>query len=136
MLSSRYHHLTSLLLVLAYSAASCLSGLLHDHAGHDSFVHDGHVHGSSAQASCDHDHDCAHADDNELAINGSLDDAQFAHDDDCVVCRFVGQRVVETKTCELDRSYELIVGLAVAHPSQPSAPVARTLHSRAPPLLG
>jgi hypothetical protein len=48
----------------------------------------------------------------------------------------LGQRVVNVEAAPLACLSELSAELAVIHVNQPDAPIARTTHSRAPPLAG
>ena len=135
MLHPRRHRLTTCLLLAAYLAANTLGGLLHDHA----------VPIGGATACCqhtDHEHadrehgDRAHADSDVVGFGALPAQGGALHDDDCTVCRFVGQRVLSAVAGPLCAWTELSVGLAVVHASQPVVTTLRTTHSRAPPLVG
>jgi len=135
MLHPRRHRLTTYLLLAAYLVANTLGGLLHDHAeplGGTAVCcqHADHEHGDVAQA------DRAQAD-RDVAGFGALPAQGGAlHDDDCTVCRFVGQRVLPVAESPLGVWTELSVELAIVHASQPVVTTLRTTHSRAPPLVG
>lgn len=132
MLSTRYNRLTSQLVIVAYVAASTLSGLFHSHADHD------HAAPSHGVAVCHHDeaeHDCQPDDVARGLISHPTDDNSW-HDDDCAVCRFVGQRTMPIESGQVDLHYDLSVELAVVHSICTAIAVERTTHSRAPPLLG
>lgn len=123
----RRHPLVTLLLLAGYLTAGTASGLLHEH-GHDaarceptSHEHDSSDHGEA-------DSDC---DDRE-----GFTAAHAPHDDDCVVCRFVGQRVIPAAIGQLDRACDLCTLLAVVRWSAARWSTPRTTHSRAPPVFG
>jgi hypothetical protein len=130
MLAPGRNRLTTCVLLAAYLAATTLGGLFHDHACE--------VHASCA-AACQHDHDGhhdPHADDDVAGLGDEPADGNPLHDDACAICRFVGQRVMTVEAAELVRLCSLNVELPAVRISQPSAPLARTIHSRAPPLHG
>ncbi|MBI3837200.1 MAG: hypothetical protein HY288_04605 [Planctomycetia bacterium] len=119
MIHPRLHQLTTLGLLIAYLAASSVVGLLHDH---DEAL-------PSASAAGPSTKDVA-----VLSI-GSADD-HSAHDDDCAICRFLGQRSLSHAIRPIDRLCKLCVELTLVYASQSASPIARTTHSRAPPLFG
>ena len=119
MFHPRLQRLTALGLLVAYLAAGTAGGLLHDH---DEALPCGRAEHSS------HDHDST-----ALSIVSGEDDA--AHDDDCTICRFLGQRSLSSEIRPLETSCELSVELALSFASQPVFSIARTTHSRAPPLF-
>jgi hypothetical protein len=139
----RQHRLTTCLLLAAYLAANTFSGLFHDHSGegHSGEGHacEGHLDGSAGcrHAAADHDscHD-EHDSDDVACLSDDAADGNPLHDDECAVCRFVGQRVMAVQTGGLDCLCDLIVELTAVHAVQPSVTIARTMHSRAPPLPG
>jgi hypothetical protein len=130
MLHPRRHRLTTFLLLAAYVAANTFSGLLHDHAEPR----------GGATACCgyaDHEHaDGEPATSDVAGVGGSPAEGAGLHDDDCTVCRFVGQRVLPVASGPLGTWTELSVELSVVHAIQPVVTTLRTTHSRAPPLVG
>jgi hypothetical protein len=130
MLHPRRHRLTTLLLLAAYLAANMFSGLLHDHAEP----------AGGATACCGHtDHEHAageHASSELVGIGSAPANGTATHDDDCTVCRFVGQRVLPVAGGPMGTWTELSVELSLVHACQPVATILRTTHCRAPPLVG
>jgi len=118
MFHPRLRKLTTLGLLVAYLAASTVGGLLHDHdeavPSHDT----GHLSGDVS----------------DLSVGAA--DGHSAHDDDCTICRFLGQRSLSHAIRPLESLCELSVELTLMGASQSASPLARTTHSRAPPLLG
>ena len=85
----------------------------------------------------DHEHaDGEHAASDVAGVGGSPAEGAGLHDDDCTVCRFVGQRVLPVAGGPLGTWTELSVELSVVHAIQPVVTTLRTTHSRAPPLVG
>lgn len=121
-------------MLAAYVAASTLGGLLHDHAGHGHCDVAGCQQGTADRENPGHRAgEADHA--REVAgLNQDSPDGDPLHDDDCVVCRFVAQRVVAVETASLERLCKLSVELSIIRVRQATAPIARTVHSRAPPL--
>jgi hypothetical protein len=113
----------------AFVAANTFSALWHDHS------HDEHV----AVVPCDHEHhDHAGACEEHGAatsVSGQHHHAAL-HDDDCAVCRFVGQRShlaassAAVQSCPLAQRVELLPRRV---PAETYVPAARP---RAPPLPG
>jgi hypothetical protein len=130
MLHPRRYRLTTFLLLAAYLAANTLSGLWHDHAEPP----------GATTACCrhsDHEHAAGEHGASDLADVGSAPvDGAAVHDDDCTVCRFVGQRVLPVASAPLGTWTELSVELSLVHAWQPVVTTVRTTHSRAPPLAG
>jgi hypothetical protein len=123
MFRPRLRRLTTLGLLAAYLTASTLGGLLHDglHHDHDEAVpFEGTGHSSG-----------------DVAVVGvGAADGHSAHDDDCTICRFLGQRSLSPSIRPLESLCELSVALTPLGASQSVSPAARTTHSRAPPLVG
>jgi hypothetical protein len=131
---ARQCRLTTLVLMGAYFTATILGGLLHDHD------HDRAMGGSRI------------ADDRDL-VAGALGSAQSGSeraescpdsrrgsprplsDDDCSVCRFLGQESLPVRVVVIATSHELIADLALFSPIRPAVTAAIALHSRAPPAL-
>lgn len=125
----RRNRLSTHLVVAAYLAATTLGGLWHDHADHAG--PDEHA----AAGGCEHEaaeHGASHA---RCASEsaGAVSHGETSHDDDCVLCRFVGQRVITAEIGQLDQVSDLSVALVVAHPQRTVVSIASTTHSRAPP---
>jgi hypothetical protein len=113
------HRMTTLGLLIAYLAASTVGGLLHDHD--ETLPCDG--------AGGHLSHDVADA-------GVAVADGHATHHDDCTICRCLGQRSLSNGIAPLDSLCQLSVELTLLHASQPASPIARTTHSRAPPLFG
>jgi hypothetical protein len=131
MLRPERHPLVTIALLAAYLAAGTASSLLHDH-GHDpACQHDAacHATGHSAADHDDHEHGDATG---ALGLSA----APAAHDDDCVVCQFLGQRVIQAQIAPLPAGHAPSFDVALVHTSQPVSASPRTTHSRAPPLVG
>ena len=130
----RRNRLSTHLVVAAYLAATTLGGLWHDHTEHAGADHAGPDEHAAA-GGCEHDaadHGASHA---HCASESAcaVSHGQTSHDDDCVLCRFVGQRVITAEIGQLDQVSDLSVALAVAHPQRTVVSIASTTHSRAPP---
>ncbi|HEV3136855.1 MAG TPA: hypothetical protein VGZ26_03105 [Pirellulales bacterium] len=123
MFHPRLRRLTTLGLLVAYLTASTLGGLLHEglHHDHDEAVP---VEGTGYSSA-----DVAGA-----SIGAA--DGHSAHGDDCTICRFLGQRSLVLAICPLGNLCQLSVELSLTGASQTVTPLARTTHSRAPPLVG
>jgi hypothetical protein len=146
MIQPSQNRLLTCLLLAAYVAVSTLSSLFHDHgcdshgscAGHGASSlchhtadHDGDHH-ADAEHGRSHDEDLATLDHDVLDHDAA---EQPLHDDDCTICRFVGQRVMPVAVTSPQRLCDFHVELPALRVSQPLVPLARTLHSRAPPTL-
>jgi hypothetical protein len=118
MFHPRLRRLTTLGLLVAYLTASTVGGLLHDH--------------DEAVPS----HDTGHWSGDVAGLIVDSADGHSAHDDDCTICRFLGQRSLSHDIRPLENSCGLSVELTLMGASQSVSPVARTTHSRAPPLFG
>jgi len=154
MISRRWHSRTAGLLALVYVLATTVGGLFHDHSAHDHGAHEhvAHDHGSDQHGShelCLHAHipsaDAGVVDD--LPLAAAFDSAALtpdarpavsalpSADDDCVVCRFLAQKTSPVQVVTLHVSCDFVASLPAPAAIGPVAPVARTLHSRAPPAL-
>jgi hypothetical protein len=132
MFRRRLHRFVALVLVSTYAISNVLGGWLHDHPARDH-----HGGGCCAHAHVAHtDHA---ADEHELAGDGDhqgqivVASAGEAHDGDCTICRFVGQRVLPAATCTPVAVHVVAPHVVVASPDEPLVRVARLTHSRAPP---
>jgi len=163
MIQGRWHSRTGWLLSLVYLLATTAGGLFHDHAhehaGHDhkqGHCEQGHCHHHHVAEAHDHDHDAHdhdaaechehdHAEPGCLACAGeveSSDDEQalvvspVADDDsDCIVCRFLAQKPTPIHVVTILACSQSVAAVPAPAPIGPVAPLARTLHSRAPPTL-
>ncbi|HTM52704.1 MAG TPA: hypothetical protein VL175_01675 [Pirellulales bacterium] len=132
MFRRRPHRFVTLLLLSTYAASNVLTGWLHDHPARDHHASAccAHAHVASAHHAADeHEHagDCEHRAQIVVASAGD------SHDDDCTICRFVGQRVLPAVTCTPAGVEAVAPHVAVAIPAEPLVRVARLTHSRAPP---
>ena len=132
-----YRSLT-LALLAAYVAASTFSGLFHDHH-HGTGCCATHSVATADHAAVDRDHeaaDCCH-EHHDLAagLNPFDDAAPWPADDDCSVCRFIGQRTLNVAIAAPLTVGEFGGELTVLEPTRPFVSLTRTTHSRAPPSL-
>ncbi len=119
MFHRRPHRIITLGLLIAYLAASTVGGLFHDHD--ETLPCDGAA---------------GHLSYDVASASVAAADGQATHHDDCTICRFLGQRSLFGAIVPMDSLCQLSVELTLIHGSQPASPIARTTHSRAPPLFG
>jgi hypothetical protein len=128
MLHARINRLATLGLLAVYVTASTLGGLFHDHA---------HVaDGCCTIASACHDHHDAADDHDEhehAAACEHCGDSRLLGDDECCVCRFLGQRTTPVEPAAFVAVSDACTDVAIACPVQMPASFPRTLQSRAPP---
>jgi hypothetical protein len=137
--SSR-HRVAKLLLAAGYLAANVLGGWVHDHEMHD---HADHADPAMAEC-CAHDAHHGHGEHHDDGATDALpagvvsltadDAAHGGHDDNCTICRAAGQRVLQAPGFQPDGVHAVSARLAVVLPANPVAPLARSIHSRAPPV--
>jgi hypothetical protein len=134
MLHPLRHRVARLLLAAGYLAANVLGGWVHDHADH----------AAEEKGSGVFCRESAEKDSRPLfsalfsaagVVALTADDAAHgAHDDDCTVCRTAGQRVLQAPGFQPDGVHAVSAQVAAVLPANPIAPLARSIHSRAPPL--
>jgi hypothetical protein len=119
----------------------------HDHSAHDHSAHDrgAHEHGERADVPQGHDQGAVVAE--RVLRAAGFDDGALTRaavptvsglpstDDDCVVCRFLAQKPPPVQVATVAVSCDFVACLPAPAVHGPAAPVARTLHSRAPPAL-
>jgi len=120
MLHPSRHRLARLLLAAGYLAANVLGGWVHDHAEHAA-----EKKGSGVFCA-----EGAGKDSRPLFLTADDD----GHDDDCTICRAAGQRVLQAPGFQPDGVHAVSAQLAAVLPANPVAPLARSVHSRAPPV--
>ena len=117
------NRLTTLVVLASFLAANTLSGLLHDHPAEADGDH-----------ACCHQHSGGEGDHDEGATGARSRHDTALHDDDCIACRFAGQRSLSVDVEHADHFCQLSIKLVAAPCDSPAVTLARTAHSRAPPL--
>jgi hypothetical protein len=134
MIHPRKYRALSALLLAAYAVTSSFSACWHQHGAH--------VPTAWALAECDHDHSHAcekHLDAGRTAIEGRTAavrvSAAHSHED-CVVCRFLGQRVLPVAPPATVDHGLLVVELSIVAPGRAFMALIRRTQARAPPSIG
>ncbi len=123
--------LTTLLLVAAYLAATTLGDVLHEHRHHDG---DACLAGTASEAFDGSSPLASDQGDGVVSLRKCSSGA--SHDDECVICRFVGQRSLPIEIATFDPLCELVGDLTLAAPARPSILLPLSARPRAPPLCG
>lgn len=127
------HRLSTFVLTVAYLTATAASGLFHDH---------GEASSEHGNAGCSHSAEHCHSpsgecDARDVAGPGAQSShAGAPHDDDCTVCRVTGQRVLPLAIVQVAPLCDVRVELTITRCERPVVALARTTHSRAPPVVG
>jgi hypothetical protein len=140
MLSARRHRRVTLLALAAYLSATTVGGLLHEHGAAVTISHlsgaCGHLADEHRAGSIDHGCDDHAGSDHSLEKVAVASNRGATHSDDCTLCRFVGHRSLSVESPSLDASWDVSRELPPILAVRPSSPIARTTHSRAPPMVG
>jgi hypothetical protein len=132
MFRRRLHRFLALVLVSTYAVSNVLGGWLHDHPARDHHAGGCCAHAHVAKvAHSAHEHE--HAGDGDHHDQIVVANAGDAHEDDCTICRFIGQRVLPAATCTPTGVDAAAPQVVVASPDEPLVRIARLTQSRAPP---
>jgi hypothetical protein len=130
--------LTALLLLVSFLAANTLGALLHDHPadhhGDHACCHE-HSAGEPDQDNTHHD-DTAHndADHDNLASGVRSQHDASLYDDDCLACRFAGQRSLDVDIASAEQFCQLSLKLSATPSDAPVTGRVLAARPRAPPL--
>ena len=138
----RYRRALAGLLLVSYTLAVSMAGLLHRHEHASSGDGETHVH--AVGHDCGHDHHHHHHHSNASSVCDPL--AEVADESltpelegehaDCSICRFLGQRVLAAEANETPASADLFQVVPRLHGSSVTPHWTSSYSSRAPPSIG